>query len=71
MFLITWAALLKLDHIEKTSSNRVYAYATFSLFVSIFLFVILATIYRFENITLEKECLKNEFCFRQNESWFA
>lgn len=61
MFIITWCILLNFDHIKNKSVNLAVAYATVSLIISVFIFVILATIYKYENMHLNDECIKNEF----------
>lgn len=60
-FILVWGGLLQLPYIESVSPNKAIAYATFSLYVSIIVFVILSSIYRFENSDMTKEELKNEF----------
>lgn len=61
MFILVWGALIQLPYIESISSNKAIAYATFSLYVSVIIFVILGAIYRCQNIQICKENLKKDF----------
>lgn len=63
-FILVWAGLLQFSYIESVSINKPIAYATFSLYVAIIMFVILGSIYRFENINMTNEELKNEFSYK-------
>lgn len=61
VFILVWGALLQMPHIKSVSSNNAIVYSTISLYVGIIVFVILASIYRIENMKKERECLKDEF----------
>ena len=61
IFIIVWASLLQLPFIESISSNKAITYATISMFISIIVFVVLASIYRFEHMNVQKEILKQDF----------
>jgi uncharacterized membrane protein YjfL (UPF0719 family) len=62
MFLTTWAIMLNVDYIKSKSINLAVAYATISLLIAILVFIILSTIYKYENIHIDKCVLKDEFC---------
>lgn len=67
VFILVWGALIQLPYIESVSSNKAIAYCTFSLFVAIIIFVILAMLFRVENIIVNKECLKKDFTISLDE----
>lgn len=66
-FIFVWAGLLQFPYLESISPNKTILYGTFSLYVSIIMFVILSSIYRFENMSMTKEELKSEFTYKYSE----
>jgi len=62
-----WAGLLNFSYIESISPNKAIAYMTFSFYVAIIMFVVLASIYRFENINIPQEQIKREFRYEYSD----
>lgn len=67
IFILVWFGLLFLPYIESISPTKGFAYMTFSLYVAILVFVILASIYRFENINVPREDIKREFTYQYSD----
>ena len=61
MFILCWLSLMNLPYLESISSNKVIVYASFSLFISMIVFVMLGMIYRLENLHVNPENLRSNF----------
>lgn len=56
-------SLHQLEHIKSVSKNITIAYMTISLFLSLCVFVMLASVYRYENINVDYNDNCDEFKF--------
>jgi hypothetical protein len=63
VFILVWAGLLFFPYLESVSPNRAILYSTFSFYVAVIVFVILASVYHFENCHRPREELIDEFTY--------
>jgi hypothetical protein len=63
VFILVWSGLMLMPYIESVSPNRAIEYATFSFYIAIIVFVILASIYHFENYDRCSDELMGEFTY--------
>jgi len=62
ILILTWTTLLNLPFLEKISPNKLTLYATISIFIAIIVFIMFASIFKYENIQRSnvevRECFK-------------
>lgn len=66
VFMLVMLGLIYMPYIESISSSILIARLTFSLYIALIIFVILASIWHFENYEIEPSKLKNEFKYDYN-----
>ena len=66
MFILVWITLLQLPYLEKVSNSKLILYLTLSMLFSIFVFVMFAAVYKYENCNCTCEELKSRFDLPMN-----